>query len=200
MVTTRRTYTLADLWDLPDDDRVYDIFGGDLVVRNVPDIAHGSLLTELFGFLYAAQQAGYGRVFTSTTAVALDFPTRGQAAVDVSHPDLVFVRHERENIIGVHVIEGVPDLVIEILSPSTRSEHLPHGERRDAYERNGVPSYWLADSRTRTVAWHELQGTPYVGGRYGQPAILRAGDTLTSPLFPTLSVPVATLFQHVPRT
>ena len=196
MVTTRR-YTLADLPALPDDDRRYDIVGGELVVRNVPDMNHGALLTELSGLLYAAYQAGYGLAYSSTSAVALDFPAHGEGAEDVSHPDLFLLRAEREHIVGWGFVEGVPDLIIEIISPTTAAEHTPEGALWQAYERNGVPHYWTVDAATRTVRQYALVGEPYVGGHYGDPTILRPGDTLTSPLFPTIELPVATLFRRV---
>ncbi len=198
MVTAQRAYTLADLPELPDDDRIYDILGGKLVVRNVPDDNHAELLTSLFGPLYTAQEASYGRVFTSTRAVALDFPRRGDAAEDVTHPDLFFVREERaEPLRGPRAFQGVPDLVIEILSRTTRDEHRPCGDLWRAYERNGLPHYWLVDPVRRTISQHTLIGETYVGGRYERPDVLREGDILTSPLFPSISAPIGRVFRHV---
>jgi len=195
-VVVARRYTFSDLLDLP-DDHIYDIVGGALLVWNAPDGNHAELHTELFGFLFAAQTAGYGFVYSGTRAVALDFPLRGADAQDVTHPDLFFIREGREGILGARAVEGAPDLVIEILSHTTRHEHAPGGTLRDAYERNGVPHYWLADARTRTIRQYELIGEPYVGGRYGEPVTLRTGDLITSSLFPGLSVPLAQVFRRV---
>src|SRR5579859_7312386 len=60
MVTTQSIHTLADLVELPDDSPIYDILGGEFVVRNIPDINHAIARIELTGFLYAAYEAGYG--------------------------------------------------------------------------------------------------------------------------------------------
>jgi Uma2 family endonuclease len=193
-------WTYADLEALPDDDLTYDILGGELVVRNVPEWTHGEVLTEMLLLLGRAAEAGYGRFYTSSTAVALDYAQRGEAARDVSHPDVFFVRQERVgSLAGRYGWEGVPDLVVEILSPSTRKEHRPSGRWWDAYERNGVPHYWLVDPRQRTIQQYTLQGEPYVSGRYGPAVVLEEGATLTSPLFPTVSMPVAQVFRYVPR-
>lgn len=198
MVTAQRAYTLADLPELPDDDRIYDILGGKLVVRNVPDDNHAELLTSMFGLLYITQEAGYGRVFTSTRAVALDFPRRGDAAEDVTHPDLFFVREERaEPLRGPRAFQGVPDLVVEILSRTTRDEHRPGGDLRQAYERNGLPHYWLVDPARRIISQYALIGEAYVGGHYGEPVVVGEGDVLTSPLFPTVAVSVGRVFRYV---
>ena len=198
MVTTGRRYVMADLLEFPDDDdRFYDIVGGKLIVYNVPDLAHGLVASGLSGLLWEADRAGYGIALTNTHAVALDFPVKGWAAEYVTHPDHSFVRTGREEILGQRAVEGVPDLVVEVLSPSTRDEHTLGGDIRLAYERHGVPHYWLVDLEQRTIEQYTLQGVPYQGGHYGEPLVLREGDVLTSVLFPDVSLPVDAVFQHI---
>ncbi len=60
----------------------------------------------------------------------------------VYRPDLVFISNERSSIIG-EWIYGAPDVVVEVLSPSTRA--LDQTTKRDDYERAGVREYWLID-------------------------------------------------------
>jgi Uma2 family endonuclease len=197
VITAKRVNTLADL---PEgrDEHLYDILGGQLVVFNVPDDNHDAAVTELFGMLFAAQEAGYGRVSSATRAVALDFPERGYAAQDVTHPDLFFVLANRvEPLRGPRALEGVPDLVIEIFSPTTRAEHRPGGELWQAYERHGLPYYWLVDTGHRRIFQYALIGEHYRGGRYGEAVVLGEGDQLTSPLFPGISMPVERVFRNV---
>lgn len=197
-ISTRRVWTYADLEDLPDDGNDYDILGGNLVVRTVPDTNHNAALMELIGMLLAAQEAGYGEVYTTSGAVALDYPERGEAARYVSHPDIFFLRQERaEQLRGDRGWEGVPDLVIEILSRSTLREHRPGGHWWDAYALHGVTHYWLVDTRRRTIQQFALQGRPYLAGQYGDPVTLRPGDVLGSPLFPNISIAVERVFQRV---
>ena len=167
-------------------------------MRNVPDIKHGRLLTELAQFLGVGPDEEFGELFSSTNAVALDFPARGMAAQYVSHPDLVYVRGERAGIIADRVLQGVPDLMGEILSPTTEQDHPPRGALRRAYERHGVPPYWLVDPAGRSIALHTLEGEPYAGGHYGPATILRPGAALNFPLPPGQSVPVVRLFRHLP--
>lgn len=197
-IATRRMWTYADLEELPDDENIYDIVGGEVVVRNAPPMDHGDALTDLIQLLILAQVAGYGRMYTTTTPVALDFAQRGMASIDVPHPDLLFVLEARLGVRGERGFEGVPDLIVEVLSRSTRREHRRGGRLWQAYERNGVPQYWLVDPRLRTISQYALVGTPYEGGRYGEPVTLHECDTLTSSLFPTVSIPVAQVFRYVP--
>jgi Uma2 family endonuclease len=60
---------------------------------------------------------------------------------DTFQPDIIFISKEKSNIIGEVKIEGVPDLIIEILSPSTAYYDL--GRKYKVYEKAGVREYWL---------------------------------------------------------
>lgn len=146
-------------------------------MRNAPDINHGVVVTELTLLLGDAQRAGYGQLLSDPHAVALDYPQRAEAAIDVSPPDLFFIRSGREELWrGRRAMLGVPDLIVEVRSPSTAEEHTAGGKLWDAYERNGVPHYWIADPRARTIEQFTLIGEPYVAPRYDQPVLLRKGD------------------------
>lgn len=68
---------------------------------------------------------------------------------DIAQPDLVFVSKERSHILTKANIQGVPDLVIEILSDSTRK--IDEGIKYERYERFGVREYWLTDPFQETV-------------------------------------------------
>jgi Uma2 family endonuclease len=152
---------------------------------------------ELTEFLVDARRAGYGYFFSDTTAVALDYPVRGDDSIYVSHPDLFFIRQEREQIIGDRAIEGAPDLIVETLSLNTLDKHARGGRPSDAYERHDVPHSWIVDNDRRTIALHALAGAPYQAGRYGPATLLRPGDMLTCALFPALSLPVTRLSCNV---
>ena len=73
-------------------------------------------------------------------------------------PDL-FVVCDREKIKENHV-EGAPDFVAEILSPSTRKRDL--SSKRDAYERFGVREYWIIDPKAKTIDVFVLQEGRFV--------------------------------------
>jgi Uma2 family endonuclease len=192
MVIAAQRYTFADLLAMPDGgNELYEIYGGELVVFSAPNPPHAAAVTELFGFLYAAQEAGHGQVATAPLAVAFDFAERGLEALDVTMPDLLFVREARRTILGGRCVEAAPDLVVEVLSPSTRERDLPGGRKWAIYERYGVPFYWIVDLHARTVAQYAWDaGTQ----RYGEPVVLGPGDVLACPLFPGLTRRVDRIF------
>ena len=106
----------------------------------------------------------------------------------VVEPDLVVILAGRDDIRSVRHVEGVPDIVVEILS-SDRNRDLVR--KRQLYAEAGVREYWIFDPVNDTVLPLELQG-----GAYAERMTLTAADTLTTPLLPGLSIPLADIFQH----
>lgn len=190
-----KVFTLTDLFELPIDDHstdYYEILGGRLVVLSAPDEPHSSEVIELLEMLLAARRAGYGDVRTAPRAVALDFEQRGMQSEDVPQPDIFFVRRGRVAILRDRAVYGVPDLVIEILSRSTRRKDRPGGEKWRAYERNKVPYYWIVDTTARTITQYEFHD-----GVLRETARLQPGDVLSCPLFPDISREVGSLFTAI---
>ena len=103
-------------------------------------------------------------------------------------PDLVIILDERRRIIGRTHVEDSPDIVAEILS-TDRSRDLVR--KRQIYSEAGVREYWPIDPRNDTVTQLELRD-----GEYFERAVLGPGDTLTTPLLPGLSIPLAEIFNH----
>lgn len=190
-LTTQRS-VLADLLTLPDDGLRYELLGGELVEVPPPDVAHALVVVALILYFGDAQRAGYGLVATAPCAAALDYVERGLRAIDGPQPDVQFVRQEQAHIMRGDVVQGVPDLVVEVLSPRTEKNDRPGGDKWRAYERNGVPFYWLVDTDERTVTQYVYQD-----GRYGEGLVLRAGDLLRCPLFPAITRDVAALFANI---
>src|SRR6266540_3950074 len=88
-------------------------------------------------------------------------PYAGQRArrVRVCHEVCRFIRRDRLHIVQEWRIEGAPDLVVEVLSPSTRRRDLP--AKLHIYARFGVPHYWVLDAGARTVQPYELGEAGY---------------------------------------
>jgi len=106
---------------------------------------------------------------------------------NVVQPDILFVRKERTGIIGEANITAAPDLVIEILSPDTRSKDLEL--KRKTYARFGIQEYWIVDPEAETaevLVWSEIGHA--TAGTYGK------SDSLSSPSLPDLNLPLSDLF------
>ncbi len=109
---------------------------------------------------------------------------------DTVEPDVAFVSNERWAAIPRPIkgfLAGVPDLVVEILSPSTKK--IDQQQKRKIYERNGVREYWLVDPGSKNVLQLLL-----TENRFDQGRVLSRGDVLASQVLRGLRIPVADLF------
>nr|WP_238829371.1 Uma2 family endonuclease [Leptospirillum ferrooxidans] len=107
--------------------------------------------------------------------------------LQVAEPDLIFVSKEHLSIITEKNIQGSPDLLVEILSPSTESSD--RRVKHSLYERFGVLEYWIVDPESQTLQVFRL-----VDGRYPAPLEYGKSDLLESPLFPGLSLALSEVF------
>jgi Uma2 family endonuclease len=197
---TRKRFQLMEFLELAEELKLagswewHELIGGELVVHSSPRDPHMSAELRVIDLLIAAEDAGYGRA-GGDRMVALDYPQRGLVAEDVVKPDAFFVTTEREAILdagedGPPCVVGAPDLVVEVLSPTTAKLDQPGGDKFRAYERAGVRYYWLLDTNARTVRQFELRQRRLV-----QVALLEHGDTVACPLFPGVKTAVARIFR-----
>jgi len=100
---------------------------------------------------------------------------------------VLFVTQARREIIKPKFIEGAPDLIVEVLSPSTT--RLDRRVKFDAYERAGAREYWIANPKLRSIEVYSLvRGEYALHGEYGP------GERLTSELLPGLELLTDTVF------
>ena len=186
MAVTTRRYTFDEWIDSPANGMLTELVDGVPVERMSTTQDHGRVVKALWRWLDQAEHAGFGTVHLGPAAVVLD-ASGGRR--NVREPDICFLSAARAYLDTGKAIEGVPDLVIEVLSPDNRRDDLPGGPIWRDYERFGVPAYWIVDPEARTC-------TQYVhrGGRFVEDARLGPDGTLQSPLFPGITLPVAGLF------
>jgi len=135
-------------WDhvqqLPDDGNRYEAIEGELCVTPAPSLRHQTisrrLLVDLVRLLV---DKGHGEVWYAPIGVW--FPATDEGV----QPDIIFVSNERRGILAPEGVRGAPDLVVEILSPSTASRD--KGVKRALYERHGVAEYWIVDPELEAV-------------------------------------------------
>ncbi len=100
----------------------------------------------------------------------------------------MFISRERENLLsGSQNVQGAPDLVVEILSPSSAEQD--RGKKRALYGKHGVTEYWLVDPIAETVTIHRQRG-----GVLAATHTFGRGQTLRSPLFAGLELHLDEIF------
>jgi Uma2 family endonuclease len=175
-------WTYEDWLKLPDDGYRYEVIDRVLYMSPPPLIRQQRGLIRLVDFFMAfLKSRPVGEVLIAPVGVR--FPNQSVPL----QPDIVFVRTERLDIIQEHYIEGVPDLIIEILSPSNWL--YDRREKMRVYQEAGVPEYWIADPRAQTIEIYVLeQGVYQLAGQYGR------GELAVSRLLPGFAVPVEAIF------
>jgi Uma2 family endonuclease len=158
-------WTYERYYALQDEQR-YEVINGELLLVPGPGTFHQSLVGELFVRLREfSLRMQAGTVFVSPLDVVLDDR-------NVVQPDVLFIRNDRLEIIDPRAIRGTPDLVIEIISPSSRSQD--RMLKSTVYARAGVPEYWIVDPPSRSIEVFSLEGAGYVvsSGATGSGSIL----------------------------
>jgi Uma2 family endonuclease len=181
----RRKLTYEDFVRIPEDLFRHEILDGEHVVSPAPSEAHQDCLGELYleiG-LYLRDHPG-GKVLFAPFDVLL-------SEHDVVEPDLLFVSSARLGILTGKYALGAPDLVVEVLSPSTRRRDL--GKKRARYELLGVGEYWILDPQRRTATVLRRQGEAFLPPLH---LSAEAGDRLVTPLLPGLEIPLSGLFRR----
>lgn len=103
-------------------------------------------------------------------------------------PDLLFIRKDRLSIVTELNVQGAPDLVIEVLSPSNAS--FDRETKLQVYARAGVRELWYVDPDVRTVEILELGDD----GRYVLTATLAGNASAVSAALPALSLTLDEVF------
>ena len=158
--------TYEDYRNLPDDMRC-EILDGELIMAAAARRAHkraeSNLATDMTNFV---RMNDLGEIYLAPDVILSDR--------DIVQPDIVFLSRARLDIFNELNIVGAPDLVVEILSLSTRARDLR--QKRDLYERSGVREYWIVDADEKTLTVLALNG-----GRYREIGVYREGEVLESP-------------------
>ena len=173
----RWTYARAEA-ELPPDAR-REIIGGELIMSPTPIPAHQECVTRLLFVLRPYVTARrLGHVLPAPLDVVL-------ADDEVVQPEVIYVS-KQNRIIGPKRVAGVPDLLVEVISPgSVRRDRV---DKKALYERCGVGEYWLVDLNNRAVEVWTLRE-----GRYQLHGLFAGAETLTSVLLADFAVPVAEL-------
>jgi Uma2 family endonuclease len=132
-------YREADYAALPDEPRC-ELLYGRLVLMTSPAVRHQEVVIRLARHLLDFADRNQGRAILSPMDVRL-------ADHSVVQPDLIYVTPERRSVLRARVY-GAPDLVVEILSPSTARRDL--GEKLRLYADSGIREYWIVDPEAKT--------------------------------------------------
>ncbi|OFW09534.1 MAG: hypothetical protein A3G20_02960 [Acidobacteria bacterium RIFCSPLOWO2_12_FULL_59_11] len=176
---TKMTYDQYCL--LPEDGNQYEVFDGELVKTPSPSSRHQKIVQKLLYRLSAYLEAhALGEVFVAPLDTIFDQYT-------VLQPDILFVSRERVAEVVKERIEGSPDLVVEILSPSTFYKDLRR--KMAVYSQFKVQEYWIVDPEKQTIELYQRSGEGLQLARQ-----FASQETFQSPLLMGFQLSVGSIF------
>ncbi len=178
--TTHQRMTADEFAALPEGPPYFQLVEGGLFFMASPNRLHQDVVLNLAYSIksYLRAHPGTGDVYAVPSDVKLDDE-------NVFEPDVYFVGRERESILTDQGATGAPDIIAEVLSPSTF--RLDREKKRAVYFRYGVRELWFVLPEREAVEVH-------VPDSDGAARTFFVGQTLTTEILPGWSVPVAELF------
>ena len=182
-------YTVEEYLTWPEDGPQYELIDGIPYEMNAPGYEHQRLVAALhyeleFNRRERLKSGGGGGeppcdiLFAPIDVILSD--------ITVVQPDLIVVCDP--GIVVNGRVRGAPDLVVEVLSPSTAAKDKK--QKRRLYETAKVPQYLVIDPANRLVELYSLDAD----GRYPTPDVLDAGDTLVLQVAPGFSLTLSDIF------
>ena len=179
----KKIYTYQDYINWPENERI-ELIDGQIYAMAAPSKMHQRILGLLFQRFSIYLHRGKCEVFVAPIDVRIDFSIGEDSVVQ---PDLIVVCNEE--MIDAHGVNGAPEFIIEILSPTNR--YNDKFIKYNKYLLSGVPEYWIIDPVAREIAVHLLSENKktYITKTY------KKGDVIKVHILDNLHINVTDLFE-----
>ena len=146
-------WTYDDYAKIPEDGNRYEIIDGVLYMTPSPNFYHQKANVLITSYLVThIKHKKLGEVLAAPFDVKLPFG-------DTVQPDVLVILNEHKERITPAKLEGAPDLVVEVASPSTAG--YDRRQKQDAYARAAVPEYWIVNPEAQAVEVLVLEQDAY---------------------------------------
>ncbi|ALX47158.1 Uma2 family endonuclease [Lentibacillus amyloliquefaciens] len=168
-----------------DDGNRYELAGGKLELMSLaPLVKHQMISFELQKKFLQSCEADYIILYAPVDLIL--------STDEVRQPDVVLINRERKDIIRKRGIEGAPDLVVEILSPSTIKRDKI--DKLDVYARFGIPEYWIVEPNAGMLEQYILKDS-----QYEIINVFHDNEPVTSPNIACISFTMRDIMDNVPE-
>ncbi len=170
-------FTYEDLQHFPEDNKRRELIDGEVYVTPAPNIRHQRVVGNLYRLVgNFLEENPLGEVFVSPADVIFS-----EEDDDVTEPDIIYLSKEKADKVSQRSIEGAPDWLIEVTSPSTRKRDFTL--KLKLYQKYGVRLYWIIDLDAEMIhVWDE-----------GEHEVYEADDVVQGKMLPGLELNVSTL-------
>lgn len=180
IIDTTKEWTIDDYLQLEESNLPCELINGELFMSPAPSLLHIIVAGNLYDILKSYARKTEGFAAFSPIDVYFD-------RTNVFQPDIVLVKKENLSILAERGLNGAPDLVVEIISPSNGFKD--RNQKKDLYKKFGVKEYWIVDPGNRTIEIYDF-------AKGENPALYLANDgSVISNLLPGLSFQFIELFK-----
>lgn len=167
-----------------EDGNYYELAGGKLELMSpAPSVNHQLVIYEIQKNIARSCESDYIILFAPVDVILSN--------TEVRQPDLVLVNRNRLDILSKRGVEGAPDLVVEILSPSTLKRDKI--EKLKSYAKSQIPEYWIVEPVSGILEEYILQE-----GRYELFNIFQNNEQVTSPNISCISFTMSEVMDNIP--
>jgi Uma2 family endonuclease len=155
-ITVRPPRTVMEVFKMLPEGTLAEVIENTLYMSPTPVTKHQRIVSKLMIHIGSfIEQNNSGEIFTAPYDVFLD------ESANAVQPDILFVSAENASIIDEEsTIHGVPDLIIEVLSPGNKK--YDQVVKKELYEKFGVKEYWIVDPETRQASGYWLESAMFV--------------------------------------
>lgn len=183
MVANARPATIEDLDRIPDDGNRYELLNGVISMADAPTYRHQLTVRAVFLLINTwVEEFDLGETLFAPLDVVLDDQNSLQ-------PDILYIDEQHLTIVRGAKVYGAPQLIVEVISPGSRSRDSVEKPMR--YALAGSTEYWLVDPELETIAVFALVGNVYVERAAGDDGIIE------STVLPGLTFSAETIFATV---
>jgi Uma2 family endonuclease len=189
--TTRKASYEEYMALVESSDQRYELIDGEIYLLASPKVNHQMVVNEISGHFYNFFRGKKCRPLTAPLDVRLyGFATKFEEDPNVVQPDVVVIC-DLDKINADNKYEGVPTLVVEVLSPSTKGKDMVL--KLNLYMKSGVAEYWVVDLEQKNLTQYAFSPERDLT----KVTALREGDTISSTAFPGLEIPIAQIFTGI---
>lgn len=172
-------------------DQRYELIDGEIYLLASPSFTHQVVVNEISWHFNNYFRGKSCRSLTAPLDIRLfGYATKFEEDPNVVQPDVVVIC-DVDKVNDKDKYEGIPTLVVEVLSPSTRAKDLV--AKLNLYMKSGVLEYWLVDQENKAILQYSFSKERDIDF----PQSYRLGDTIRSTAFPDLLIPLAAIFSGI---
>jgi Uma2 family endonuclease len=174
-----KIWTVSDYMGIGISNEPVQLIHGKLTLSPAPSPLHQIITGNIFSILKDFALRQQAKVFFSPIDLILSESI-------VLQPDLVFISNKKKEIITNIGIEGVPDLLVEVLSPS--NSFIDRVTKKEIYAAHGIPELWLVDPQSKQLEIYLPQIEQAI-------KIYREDEVVMAETLPTLSFTLSSIFE-----